>query len=208
MSNSRRTLLRLWACSLAAGLAGCSGTGTGTDGPEESPSLSPTTSPSPARSSTPTATTECEAVELPRPTPTAQDLEPLSYPDYPGSLTAETAREFAAAFERAYQHNRFLAGNPGGTDVVLADAGVPDGFVIEDGDGYLVGVNATIATEDNRRPASTGTDTPTAAPSYDGEFAAWYHVGPRRVRRKEAGSDLPATPGDVDMSHALTVRCV
>lgn len=198
MPRSRRTLLRLCACPLAAGLAGCSGTGT--DGTGQTPSPSPSHSPSP--------TAECDAVELPRPTPTDEGLEPLAYPDYPASLTAETAREFAAAFERAYQHNRFLAGSPGGTDLVLLDAGVPDGFVIEDGDGYLVGVNATIATEDNRRPTATGTDTPTPAPSYDDEFAAWYHLASRRVRRTETGSDLPETPGDVDMSDATTLLCL
>jgi hypothetical protein len=143
---------------------------------------------------------------MPRPTPTDEGLEPLAYPDVPGSLTAETAREFAAAFERAYQHNRFLAeGFIGGTDTVVVDAGVPDGFVIEDGDGYLVGVNATIATEDNRRPAVEGTVTPTQAPSYDHEFAAWYRLTSRRVRRKDAGQTLPETPGDVDLSDATTV---
>lgn len=198
MPRSRRALLCGCAASLSVALAGCSGR----DRTGQMPS--PTTSSTPPGS----PTVECEADELPRPTPTAEGLEPLSYPDVPGSLTAETAREFAAEFERAYQHNRFLAGNPAGTDTVIVNAGVPDGFVIEDGGGYLVGVNATIATEDNRRPTVAGTATPTRAPSYDDEFAAWYHLTPRRVRRKEIGRDLPETPGEVDTSYALTVLCV
>lgn len=147
-------------------------------------------------------------MELPRPTPTAEGLEPRAYPDAPESLAAETAREFAADFERASRYNRFLAeGFVGGTDTVIVNAGVPDGFLMEDGDGYLAGVNATIATEDNRRPTTTATVTPTQAPSYDDEFAAWYHLTPRRVRRKEAGTDLSGTPGEVDVSDMTTVRC-
>lgn len=90
---------------------------------------------------------------------------------------------------------------------MLVDAGVPDGFVIERDGGYLVGVNATIATEDNRRPPVAGTATPTQAPSYDDEFAAWYRLTPRRVRRKEAGTDLPETPDGVDTSDMTTVLC-
>jgi len=125
--------------------------------------------------------------------------------DYPEPLAAGTAREF----ERAYQHNRFLAeGFIGGTDTVLVDAGVSDGSVIDDGGGYLVGVTASIATEDNRMPGGTATTTPTPAPSYDDEFAAWYHLTPGRVRRTDPGTDLPGTPGDVDLSDATTVRCV
>lgn len=172
--------------SLSVAVAGCSGT----DGPGQSP------------------TAECDAVELPRPTPTTEGLEPLPYPDYPESLTTETTREFVTEFERAYQHNHFLAGFPDGTDTVILDTGVPDGFVIEADGGYLVGVESDIATEDNRRPTGTGTDTPTAAPSYDGEFAAWYHLTPRRVQRKEVGHDLPETPTDVDRSDMTTVLCV
>lgn len=202
MSHSRRSLLHLCAASLSVLVAGCSWT----DGSGQTPSPSPTSAPSPSPS--PSPTTECDAVELPRPTPTAEGLEPRPYPDYPESLTVETAREFVAEFERAYQHNRFLAGNPGGTDLVLLNASIPDGFVVERGGDYLVGVESDIATEDNRRPTVTGTITPTAAPSYDDEFAAWYHLAPRRVRRKEAGSDLPETLGDVDMSYTLTVLCI
>jgi len=104
---------------------------------------------------------------------TAEGLEPLSYPDYPESLSTGAAREFVVEFERACQHNRFLAeGFIGGTDTVIVDAGVPDGFVVEDDGGYLVGVTASIATEDNRVPGGTATTTPTPAPSYDDEFAA------------------------------------
>jgi len=195
MSRSRRSLLGICAASLS--VAGCSGP----DEPGQTPSLSPSPSPSP--------TTECEAVELPGPTPTAEGIEPLSYPDSPESLTAGTAREFVVEFERAYQHNRFLAeGFIGGTDTVLVDAGVPDGFVVEDDGGYFVGVTASIATEDNRVPGGTATSTPTPAPSYDDEFAAWYHLTPGRVRRKDAGTDLPGSPEGVDPSDATTVRCI
>ena len=197
MPRSRRDLLRGCAASLSIALAGCSGRD------RTGQTSSSTTPPTPTGS----PTVECEADELPRPTPTAEGLEPLSYPDVPGDLTAETAREFAAEFERAYQHNRFLAGNPAGTDTVIVNAGVPDGFAIEDGGGYLVGVNATIATEDNRRPTGEGTVTPTQAPSYDDEFAAWYRLTSRRVRRKDVGHDLPETPEDVDVSDATTVLC-
>ena len=209
MSRSRRSLLRLCAVSLSVAVAGCSEAG----GPEQTPSPSPSPSSpsstsSPVPSESPSSTTECDAVELPRPTPTAEGLEPLPYPDYPEALTAETARAFVTGFERAYQHNRFLAGSPAGTDLILMDAAVPEGFVIESSGGYLVGVESSIATEDNRGSTSTGTGTPTAVPSYDDEFAAWYHLTPRRVRRKEVGSALPETPGDVDMAYTLTVRCV
>lgn len=200
MSRSRRSLLGLCATSLSVVGSGCSGT----DGPGQTSSPSPSPSPS-SSSPSPSPTTECEEIELPRPTPTGEGLEPLSYPEYPEPLTAETVREFVVEFERAYQHNRFLAeGFIRGTDLVLVDAGVPDGFVIEDDGDLLVGVNATIATEDNRVPEENGTDTPTQAPSYDDEFAAWYHLTPRRVRRTGAGTDLPGTPEDVDLSDAIT----
>lgn len=80
--------------------------------------------------------------------------------------------------------------------------------MVEDDGDYLVGVNASIATEDNRVPEGTATATPTPAPSYDDEFAAWYHLTPGHVQRKDAGTDLPGTPEDVDLSEATTVRCV
>lgn len=112
---------------------------------------------------------------------------------------------FATEYERAYRHNEILAGGPDGTDTILVTAGVPNDFLIDRPDGFMLGVTATVDTEDNRTPAGG-----TAAPAYSDEFATWYLLTDELgLRGSDLGAkDLPATPpGSVDLSDAMVLYC-
>lgn len=148
---------------------------------------------------------ECEAAPPPNPTPSDEGVVPRAYPPYPADLTAESAVTFATEYERAYRHNEILAGGAGGTDTILVSTGVPSGFLVERPDGFLVGVTATVDTEDNRTPAGG-----TAAPSYSDEFASWYLLtGGLGLRGPDLeANELPETPPDsVDLSDATVIHC-
>lgn len=130
---------------------------------------------------------------------------PREYPTYPDSLTPESAVTFATEYERSYRHNDVLAGGLRGADTIIVSAGVPSGFLIERPNGFLLGVTATVDTEDNRTPEGG-----TAAPAYSDEFAAWYFLTERVGLRDPdlAATDLPATPpASVDLSDATVIHC-
>lgn len=146
---------------------------------------------------------ECEATPWPMPTPTAEGLQPRTYPAYPESSTAATAEQFAMDFERAYRHNAFLAeGFLPGTDDMTTSTDVPYWAVIERPRGYIVGVTGELRTGDTQQPANvTGTPASfTGAP-----FAAWYYLTDRFALRKPVERIEEGDPPD--LNGAITIVC-
>lgn len=178
----RRDVLRTAAMLSVAGVAGCFGTLPGRPG--GSPRDERPESPSPDRETTgrglttrtdgttttgrtkgtPTRTPpDCRTL-LPRPDgETNEGLEPVSYPDFPGTLTEDAAAEFAVAFDRAYRWNEIVqwvlegeaAGDPGtsGTETISVDnhavatPPLESGFaVLVNGTEYSNGADAVAAT--------------------------------------------------------------
>jgi len=208
---SRRRLLRLGVLGLGSALAGCSGAGSGDSPNTDDGSTGNTTSPGPTATDTATppfagetpAPGECDAVDRPTPTPTAEGLEPMAYPDYPDSLTAEAAESFVDAYERAHRHNEFLADEfVRGTDEVTIEGGVPTGMVTEYENGYVVGFDGTMYTSDNRQPE---TSTATQAPAGNFPVGAWYYLTDRFALRNGVQSLEEAESPEFGM--ATTVVC-
>lgn len=180
----RRALLGLSASALA-GLAGCSTLSGG-------------------------AASECEPISLAAPTPTDEGLSPIEYPDVPSQKSLESVTQFAIEFERAYQHNSFLQGNfIEGTDTVITHTGSPNDAANQINNTYLVGVNGSLATEDNRpeTPVSSS-ETPTPADSLDIEFSAVYAVSEKVVKRKEVDSLSTVSFDRVNTTDWDTLRCL
>lgn len=196
-SVSRRWILRSGVSVATLVLAGCA---AGSPADEES-------SPTPAKTVAVTTPPleECEVVPPLNPTPSDEEVVPREYPSYPDKLTAESAVTFATAYERAYRHNEILAGEADGTDTISVNAGVPNDFLIDRGNGFLLGVTATIDTEDNRTPPGG-----TAAPFYSDEFATWYLLTDELGLRGGdlAAKDLPKMPPEsVDLSGGIVLYC-
>lgn len=113
---SRRQVLQTVCGFASLALAGCTETTTpgGTDTLSPAPASTPTTSPTPTATGPPDLpfetvdANECQLVTLPQPAPTEQ-FQPREYPDYPETLTRQTAEGFARSFENAYEYNRYLA---------------------------------------------------------------------------------------------------
>lgn len=116
---------------------------------------------------------DCQAVEQPLPTPTAE-LEPEPYPDYPEELTPSTATSFARAYERAYWHNWVVAndGMAGTDEVTFEGLHVPSWATSEHRAGYIVGVTGELKTADSQPRHTAGAPTPTRAPYLDLPFSA------------------------------------
>lgn len=104
--RSRRTVLRALAAAMPLGVAGCTGTAD-----EATPQTS--------------ESDPCEAA--PPPTPPGSE----AYPERPAELTERSAREYALAYERAYQR----AMEPGYSSLTVdtgpAVSATENGFVVQ-----------------------------------------------------------------------------
>lgn len=196
-SVSRREVLQAGIAVTTVGLAGCGG------GPSQDGDSSPT--PTGGVVVTTPEQEECTVDPQVNPTASEEGVVPREYPPYPSEVTAESVVTFVIEYERAYRHNELLAGGARGTDTIIVNAGVPSDMLIKRQDGFLVGVTATIDTEDNRTPEGG-----TAAPAYSDEFAVWYLLTETVGLRGPdlPAKDLPATPPDsVDLSEATVLYC-
>jgi hypothetical protein len=133
----------------------------------------------------------CESIAVPRPDePMSGGAEPAEYPGFPDSVTAESARSFAVAFEAAFRRNDFVAD---ADTRETASLSISVGTAKTEGldCGFAVAVDGSIRSEPPTfTAASRATSTPTPVPSYDDEFATWYLVSADRVRRVPLGGNF------------------
>lgn len=204
--SSRRDILSAVSAGVCVSVAGCAGSdtsprSTSTDLESESGTPPPTSSPVPFETPVPG---ECETIDLPTPDPSPEGLLPKQYPDLPERLTADTAEEFAAGFERAYQFNTFLAKySNNGYESAFVEGGVPDWAIFERGEGYIVGANVVVQFEDTNPPSESATP----APSGYFEYSSWYYVTKRFALREER-SEGDLIEGDTPtVEFPRTVAC-
>ena len=155
---------------------------------------------------------ECSVEPRPQPTPTKEELQPKTYPTYPEQLSLESAREFAVAFERAYQHNDFLKNEfIEGTDEIDINIGVPENEYEEFSNGYTIHVTGELKTSDTKRSHNNSSETPseTAAPSLDEPFDISFYLTERFALRK-SGDATTSTISDVNtqFEDATVVVCI
>lgn len=222
--STRRSVLRNGGAALAVVLAGC-GTRESTSGATRSESELTTDTPvETGTKRTPRATTvlegatapetaatenvetpapgECAPASPPTPAETDGGLEPMSYPEYPGTLAKASASAFVEEYERAYRHNEFLAEHPdSGYDQLLVDIGVEN--VAEREDGYLVRVDGErLFADDERSKTATGTPRPSGRIP----FVTWFLLSDRFALRSGVDRGLP-DDADPNFSAAETVFC-
>jgi hypothetical protein len=166
VESSRRTVLRTLAATVPLGVAGCAGTAD---------EATPRTSES----------DPCDSASPPTPTDN-------SYPDQPGELTEQSAREYALAYERAYQ--RVI--EPGYMSLVV-DTG-PEVTATEN--GYLVQFVARLETMDE------GVGTATAVPGTQ-FYTAQYAVTDAGVWRAEAESVGPLEENPTPTADGRAMAC-
>lgn len=197
-SIRRRSLLRHGIPAALAGLAGCI---DGATGPNDR-------TPTDERSFETPEPGECEQAPRPQPTPTEEGLRPRKYPSYPRSLGKDSAERFAEEYEKAYQHNHFIAEEfIEGIDEITIGGGA--GQVVEDGGEYFVGVAGRIDTADVTQPEYTETPTPDPAPTGSLPFAAWYYLADRFALRNEVEADgMGFDEGDTpNLQGATVIAC-
>jgi hypothetical protein len=182
---SRRALLRAGLVSAGVALAGCSESVGSSSPTPDSATGTPTETPSPKPFETP-ASDECAALQRPQPTPVA-GYEPREYPEYPDSLDSETAESFAAEFEEAYRHNRYLATEAGDDTESLELRADPQSNRTERVDGgFLVAVDGFFSTSERNREGDTVIT--------DDYLFAVYYAGPDVALRR----GYEGTPRDAD----------
>ena len=199
VARTRRRFLVSGALALATVLAGCT---------DSSLAGESTTTPSECEAGTRTGSDRCESVELPKPDePVAGGAEPTTYPDFPATLSAETARSYAVAFERAFRRNDFVA-NAGHRETrsLSLRAGAVDTVSLDC--GFAVAVNGSIRSDVPRLTVpEEATETPTPIPIYDNEFAVWYLVAPDRAKRLAMGGNFGDPTRVPSFADAETVHC-
>jgi hypothetical protein len=145
---------------------------------------------------------ECAPASPPTPAETDGGLEPMSYPEYPDSLTRASAPTFVEEYERSYRHNEFLAEHfDSGYDQLLVHLGVEN--VTEREGGYLVRVDGGRLFADDER-SKTATETP--RPSGRIPFVTWFLLSDRFALRSSVDRGLP-DDADPDFSGAETIFC-
>ena len=181
VQRGRRNLIRNSVILSMSALAGCAGYGD-------------------TESSAATPPDECSAEPRPQPTPTKEGLQPKAYPTYPEQLSLESAKRFAVAFERAYQHNDFLENKfIEGTDEIDFNIGVPRNEYEEVSNGYIIHVTGELKTSDTKRSHNNSSESPseTAAPSLDEPFNVSFYLTERFALRK-SGDATTSTISDVN----------
>lgn len=175
-------------------LAGCVAPAPGT-----SPTDSATAA-TPADSETAwTPTGSCTVDDHPMPDGSDSEVGSVDYPDRPDTLTPETVRSYARAFEESYLHNEALVekGN-----VSYLETYVDDVTVSRHGDAFFVNLSSytnggTIRQEGNGTPITVHWD---GAP----QPRAYLLTGDRLIR---GSFDRDTTPTPEQLRHQPTVAC-
>lgn len=186
---SRRKTLQFGAPLVLAFTTGCSGDRTNTPPPnrttENSKTPSPTTTPTPSYGIGTPASGECEINQPLYPDPT-EELEPKSYPQYPGDITEKTVVTFVKEYESVFQYNTILAEDQPTYDEILIDVSAPSWAHFEHKNGFIVGVDVETRIAD----VTTPTASPTPAPTSLITNSTWYYLAPEVARRKQFEKDL------------------
>lgn len=191
---ARRNALRLGGSMAVAALSGCISRMTSSNTVETTSGRRPGFDTPPPG--------ECEAVDPPRPGSTEGGLEPIAYPAYPKTITAETARSFASDYEHAYRRNEFIQRyEDTGYDELTVNLGALR--TDERDNGFVVGINGELLFADVTQPE---TATGTSRPSGSSEFAAWYLIADRFAIRNGLEGSLPEEESP-DLSDANVVAC-
>lgn len=162
-------------------------------------------------SSAATPSDECSAEPKPQPTPTNEGLQAKAYPTYPEQLSLESAKEYAVAFERAYQHNDFLENEfIEGTDEIDFNIGVSRDEYEEVSNGYIIHVAGELKASDTKQSHDNSSESPseTAAPSLDEPFSTSFYLTEQSALRK-SGDATTSTISDVDtqFENATVIVC-
>jgi len=189
--SSRRELVRRGVFALTIGLPGCATRNSDTrrnmnatsDGPRQYTDGTDTPSADTTTAGTPVSRRDswCPEYDPARPRSSASGIQPASYPSYPQSLTAETAKKFAREHEEAVRLNNAAEAPRNGVDEGYAEAGVSSVFSTTN--TYTIRIGGTLRTSDVYGPTDE-----TKAPSFMREFAAWYKLKPMAALRAPASS--------------------
>ncbi|MFT4890813.1 MAG: hypothetical protein ACI9YT_001734 [Halobacteriales archaeon] len=195
---SRRALLQSIGGLSIVALSGCQSIRNGPS-PSEAPETEPSTTDGGTTSrgfpwglETPVPE-HCEPANRPEPTPLEKGLKPVQYPEYPDSVTAESAEAFVRDYERAYQHNLFIKEEfrPGFAEIDILIR-VIRWWNVERSGRYVGGVRGELHVVDSFQP--TG-QTATPVPAVGG-FSAWYYLTDRVALRKSVSYLTDETPPD------------
>ena len=143
---------------------------------------------------------DCRPLDPPTPTESGHDIQ--SYPNYPASLTATSARRFANAYEAAYQFNSTVAEKPAYEDIDVS-GGSPNWALFETQRGFVIGVNGAVTVADTETP----TPPATARPTGTFPFAAWYFLTPQFALRRAYEEGVLERGDEPVLSGAKTVHC-
>lgn len=144
---------------------------------------------------------ECEPIQPPMPTSTAEGLEPKSYPKYPNEMDETAAKTFAEEYEYAYRSNEFVTEKASrGYDELQVLLGVVR--IFDHYDGFVVRVDGELLFGDSEQPEDAGTPAPTG----EQPFVTWFYLADRVGLRKGIDHGLPDDTRP-DFTSAQVIAC-
>jgi len=227
MNRSRRDLLRALAVAGGVGVTGCLGgandpqtqssdamptTTRGQQEPSGPPTRTDTTvSPSQAETTaSPTRTWGNCTASPPRPDESQLSVQPSEYPDFPSSIEVAQAKEFALAFDQAYQRNEYIVQEhrdegPDPSTVNISDQDVVRTVDIEQ--GVVIGINGRLTAESEPVVTTEDEETVTDRRETDLQYGSWYHVLSDRLRHMELSDQISGESDRPPLTQLWTVYC-